>query len=175
MLQYNASYESPSSSMRVDCASLSELQFGFESEFVRDGSRCNSVVESDIISNSEPAVTLPPALPVSAVHAQMPARRHHPYRRSPSAQSAGMSGLDNTLPRKAPYRIRKAHVRRSLICCDICNHRRLPDVSPYTVKWHRNVQPSTQGAQNRSHSLYHIIQAWFAFALQTASQCATCA
>ena len=58
-------------------------------------------------------------------------RRKIPYEK-PAATNAG-GARDRA---KRPYSVRKAHERRTLLCCDMCNHRRVPDVSPNTITWH---------------------------------------
>ena len=47
-----------------------------------------------------------------------------------------------SLPRSTK-RVAKADERRQLVCCDACNHRKVPHVSPDTIKWHREMLDSS--------------------------------
>ena len=91
--------------------------------------------------------------PVVTSIPQVPERPHPDRRCSPMPKVRSSSPLRPALrpkSRRPRYQVRKADERRTLLCCNICRHRRIPDVSPNTIVWHRlaSVEMLDQGQLN---------------------------
>jgi hypothetical protein len=132
----------------AECASLpAELHVESSPEAVIEQPARQFSLESDASSNTDAATqaTTPPRISPQA------STRSHPYRRSPAAAPSANTSTRSWSP---PTRVHKAHARRALLCCDTCNYRHVPAVSPSTIAWHRNAAVEQTPGQGKCLSSF---------------------
>ncbi len=132
---------------RVDSASTDVSQEGSQSTTLAFTPTLETRGVQQVLGLSQAAM-----FPVSSR-----AERAHPYRKTPLLQpeAAHLPGnLASTAPKRAVRRVLKAHARRMLVCCDTCHHRRVHEVSPGTIKWHRGEEVTAQVAALGENGLH---------------------